>query len=152
MLALLDQTYAPITANETEAAISKKAAESLKSVAEANQDITVYVQEAANIAVPLPAKAVRLMLQVLLAMAERKPVSVIPSEAELTTKQTADFMNVSRPFVCRLIDSGQLPARMVNKHRRVKFADLVAFEQKNQPERYDALAEMALEAEELGLE
>jgi len=152
MLALLDQTYAPITADETEALIARKAAEKLVAVAEAGQDITVHVEGAPNIAVPLPAKAVKMMLDVLNAMANRTPVSMIPHEAELTTKQVADFLNVSRPYVCKIIDEGKLKARLVNRHRRVKFSDVLAYERLSQSDRYEALAEMAKEAKELGLE
>lgn len=152
MLALLDQTYAPITADETEAVIARKAAEKLASVADANVDITVHVEGAAKIVVPLPAKAVKMMMTLLLAMAERKPVSMIPHEEELTTKQVADFLNVSRPYVCRIIDEGTLKARMINRHRRVRFSDVLAYEKSSQNERYEALAKMADEARRLGLE
>ena len=152
MLALLDQDYAPIIANETEAAIARNAAEKLIAVANANQDITIHVEGASHISVPLPSIAVHLMLRVLVAMAQRQPVSVIPSEAELSTKQVADFLNVSRPYICKLIDTQQLPARLVNRHRRVKFSDVIAFEKASQAERYEALADMAREAKALGLE
>jgi excisionase family DNA binding protein len=152
MLALLDQAPQPITATETEAAIARKAAERLLGVAKANQDVTLHVEGASHIAIPLPAKAVQFMLTVLTAMAEGQAISVIPHEAELSTKQAADFLNVSRPYICKLIDEGKLPARMVNRHRRVKFADLVAFETASRTERREALAEMAREARELGLE
>jgi excisionase family DNA binding protein len=152
MAALLDQTYEPITADETEAAIAKKAAEKLAAVAGADQDITVRLEGDAKVAVPLPAKAVKMMLSILLAMSERRPVSVIPHEAELTTKQVADFLSVSRPYVCKIIDDGKLKARLVNRHRRVKFSDVLAYEESSQNERYAALAKMAQEARELGLE
>jgi len=152
MLALLDQVPEPLTATETEAAIARKAAERLEGVVKANQDITIHVEGAANIAVPLPAKAVHMMLTVLSAMAEGKALSLISHDAELTTKQAADFLNVSRPFICKLIDEGKLPARMVNRHRRVRFSDLVEFEQKSRIERKKALADLAKLTREIGLE
>lgn len=152
MLALLDQVPDPVPATETEAAIARKAAQRLEGVAKANQDITIHVEGAANIAVPLPAKAVSLLVTLLEAMAEGKAVSIIPHETELTTKQAADFLNVSRPFMCKLIDEGELPARMVNRHRRVKFSDLAAFEQASKLERKKALADLADLTRELGLE
>ncbi|WP_137132226.1 helix-turn-helix domain-containing protein [Rhizobium sp. FY34] len=151
MLALLDQVREPVTATETEAVIARKAAERLQAVAEAQQDITIHI-EGSRVAVPLPARAVELMFTVLSAMANGQPISVIPQQAELSTKQAADFLNVSRPFVVKLIDEGSLPARKVNRHRRIKFADLVAFEKKSQSDRMDALAEMARETRELELE
>ena len=151
MLARLDQVREPVTATETEAVIARKAAERLQAVAEAQQDITIHI-EGSRVAVPLPARAVELMFTVLSAMANGQPISVIPQQAELSTKQAADFLNVSRPFVVKLIDEGSLPARKVNRHRRIKFADLVAFEKKSQSDRMDALAEMARETRELELE
>ncbi len=135
MLATRDPMPAPVAATESEAAIARKARERLQGVARANQDITIHVEGAASLAVPLPAKAVQMMMQVLDAMAEGKALSIIPHEAEFTTKQAADFLNVSRPFVCKLIDEGRLPARFVNRHRRVKFSDLLAFEQVSQADR-----------------
>jgi excisionase family DNA binding protein len=151
MMALLDQVREPVTATETEAVIARKAAEHLQSVAEAQHDITINI-EGSKIAVPLPARAVELMFTVLTAMANGQPISVIPQQAELSTKQAADFLNVSRPFVVKLIDEGKLPARKVNRHRRIKFADLVEFEKRSQVERTQALAEMADLTRDLELE
>lgn len=152
MLALLDQVPEPLTATEAESAIARNAAAKLDAVAKSNQDVTVHVEGMANIAVPLPAKAVQLMLTVLEAMAEQKAISLIPHETEMTTKQAADFLNVSRPFVCKLIDDGKLPARMVNRHRRVKFSDLVAFERQSREERRAAMANLAELSRDLDLE
>ncbi|MCO5730989.1 helix-turn-helix domain-containing protein [Rhizobium sp. SSA_523] len=151
MLKRLDQTGEPVTATETEAVIARRAAERLQPVAEAQQDITIHI-EGSRVVVPLPARAVELMFTVLSAMANGQPISVIPQQAELSTKQAADFLNVSRPFVVKLIDEGRLPARKVNRHRRIKFADLVAFEKASQSERMNALAEMARETRDLELE
>ena len=42
-----------------------------------------------------------------------------PLPVEMTTSQAADFLSVSRPFVIKLIKQGELPCRMVGKHRRI---------------------------------
>ncbi|MDB5523543.1 MAG: transcriptional regulator, MerR family [Rhizobium sp.] len=149
MLAYSNSFKETLPTTETESAIARKAVERLEGFAKSHENITFFVEWSA---VPLPAKAVHMMLAVLEAMAEGKALSVIPHEAELTTKQAADFLNVSRPFVCKLIDEGKLPARLVNRHRRVKFADLVAFEQASKADRSAALAELAELTRELGLE
>jgi excisionase family DNA binding protein len=151
MLALLDQIQEPVTAAEK--AIARQAAERLETVVQAKQDITVHIDSpvAANISVPLPAKVVAMMFDILKAMEEGTPVSVIPHEAELTTKQAADFLNVSRPYVCTLIDDGKLDARMVGRHRRIRFADLLAFEKAQRKQRDDALDAMHRRAERYGL-
>lgn len=151
MLALKDQLSVPVTPTETEAIIARKAAERLHAVAETHQDVTIHI-EGSTLAVPLPARAVEMMFEVLTAMANGQPVSVIPHQTELTTQQAADYLKVSRPFVIKLIDEGKLPARKVNRHRRISFVDLVAFEKASQKERIEALATLAAIDRELGLE
>ena len=152
MLALLDQTTEPIQADEEEARIARVAAERLRGVALAKQDIQIVVKDSPNIVVPLPAKAVEIILRVLVSMADQKPVSVIPHEAELTTQQAADYLNVSRPFLIGLLDQGKIPHRLVGRHRRVRFADLHAFDMQSRNERSAALEAIAAEARRLDLD
>ena len=53
-----------------------------------------------------------------------------PLPTEMTTTQAADFLDVSRPFVIKLIKQGLLPCRMVGKHRRIPSDALVAHREK----------------------
>lgn len=112
----------------------------------------MIVENDMRIVVPLPARAVALIAQLLESMAEQVPVSIIPHEAELTTQQAADYLNVSRPFLVGLIDRGQIAHRMVGSHRRIRFGDLLAFELRSRKEREEALADLASEAKKLGLD
>lgn len=152
MLALLDQTTEPLVADEAEAVIARAAAEKLKAVAEARQDIKVVVKDNPKIVVPLPARAVELIFRVLESMGQRVPISVIPHEAELTTQQAADYLNVSRPHLISLLDKGEIDHRMVGRHRRVRFGALLDYERKSREHRKAALEEMAAEARRLNLE
>ena len=154
MLALTDQTHEPFVADETEAVIARKAADKLKAVAEANEDvkITLAGKEDKQIVVPLPARAVALIYEVLEAMATRTPMSLIPHDAELTTQQAADYLNVSRPHLIRQLEANKLPYRKVGSHRRVRFADLIEYERASKQEQKNALAELNAEAKRLGLE
>ena len=72
-------------------------------------------------------------------------------EKLLSTQQVADVLGVSRPFVVKLIDGGQLPARLVGTHRRVRADDLETWKAENRRQRLDVLSELARLDRELGL-
>jgi excisionase family DNA binding protein len=151
MLALLDQVDEPFVATDEEAVIAREAAEKLQLLAETKTDIKIRPVESADIVVPLPARAVVLIVQFLTAMATQKPVSVIPHSAELTTQQAADFLNVSRPYLVGLIDRGEVPHRMVGTHRRVLVSDLYNYKKKSDTSRRQAIKKMVAEAQKLNL-
>jgi len=67
------------------------------------------------------------------------------------TQDVADYLNVSRPYVVKLIESGKLPARLVGTRRRVSFADLIKFDEEDRKTRRTALDELARIDRELKL-
>jgi len=154
MLALMDQTHEPFVADEAEAVIAREAADRLKAVAEANESVKITVDGKGDnkIIVPLPARAVALIYEVLEAMANRTPMSLIPHEAELTTQQAADYLNVSRPYLIRQLEAGKLEFRKVGSHRRVRFADLIEYERACREDQKKALIDLNEEAKRLELE
>ena len=103
-------------------------------------------------AVALPEAATRLLLHILDEMANGNAVALVPMHAELTTQQAADMLNVSRPFLVRLIEEGRLPHRKVGTHRRIAFEDLQAYALKMHANQAAALDRMADNARELGLD
>lgn len=154
MLALLDQIHEPFVADEAEALMARKAADRLKGVVDANESVNITVDGHGDhrITVPLPPRAVELIHRVLEAMANRTPMSLIPHDAELTTQQAADYLNVSRPYLVARLDAGEIRFRKVGSHRRVRFADLFDYENRARAKQKQALAELNDEARRLGLE
>ena len=113
-----------------------------------NRNLKVRIAETQE-QVELPAVAVRLLVDLLSAMAEGNAVTLIPIHAELTTQQAADLLNVSRPFLIRQLEEGVIPYRKVGTHRRVLFSDLMEYKHKIDSERDEALDELAAQAQEL---
>ncbi|HET9679802.1 MAG TPA: DNA-binding protein, partial [Gammaproteobacteria bacterium] len=50
----------------------------------------------------LPRQAVVLLRDLLSDMAQGNAVSVVPSHAEMTTQEAANFLNISRPYLVKL--------------------------------------------------
>jgi excisionase family DNA binding protein len=101
--------------------------------------------------IPLPASVVRLLGSILGEMAHGKAVAVLPCGRELSTEEAAQLLNVSRPFVAKLVDEGKLPARKVGRHRRIRLEDLMAYKRRDDEVREQALAELAAMSQELDL-
>ena len=74
-----------------------------------------------------------------------------PVPREMTTTKAAEFLDVSRPFVVKLIKRGELPCRMVGKHRRIPGAALVEYREKMFQRAKRAGDAMAQKGQELGL-
>jgi excisionase family DNA binding protein len=74
-----------------------------------------------------------------------------PPPPEMTTTQAAEFLDVSRPFVIKLTKRGDLPYRLVGKHRRIPTGALVQYRDKMFQQARHAADEMTQVAQDLGL-
>jgi excisionase family DNA binding protein len=99
----------------------------------------------------IPASAFRLLSEILKEMARGNAVTIIPVQAMLSTQQAADILNVSRPFVVSLLESGKIPYQRLGSHRRIRLSDLMAFKGKADAAADRVLRELAEETQELGL-
>jgi excisionase family DNA binding protein len=102
--------------------------------------------------VPIPHSAFRILSDILTEMARGNAVTLIPIHAELSTQKAADILNVSRPFLIRLLEQKLIKFRKVGSHRRIMYRDLMDYKHKADSDRREALKQITDESEQLGLE
>jgi excisionase family DNA binding protein len=95
--------------------------------------------------------AFHLLLNVLEEMSRGNAVLVVPIHAELTTQEAASLLNVSRPYLIKLLAAKKIPFQYKGKHRRILFKDLMSYKHESARASFEALNELAAESEELGL-
>jgi excisionase family DNA binding protein len=113
------------------------------------QRIQIFDEKNEAHAVELPTSALRLLVDILSELADGNAVKVVPIHAELTTQEAADLLNVSRPHLVKLLETGALPFHKAGKHRRVRFADLMAYKAAQEKRSAEALQELADQAQAL---
>ena len=101
--------------------------------------------------VAVPREAFDLFLEILGQMANGNAVTIVPVHAELRTQQTADLLNVSRPFLVKLLEDGKIPSRKVGVHRRIRAEDVIAYKHADDLRRRATLDELTAEAQKHGL-
>lgn len=96
----------------------------------------------------IPTALADLVLELLMHVSNGETVTLVPYGSELTTQEAANLLNVSRPFLIKLIDANKLKHHKVGRHRRIKASDLMAFKEDRDRERERGLEELTRIAQE----
>jgi excisionase family DNA binding protein len=112
--------------------------------------VRIQGELAGDDALVVPRQAAIMLAQILGFLANGQGVTVTPSNAMLTTQQAADFLNVSRPYLIKLLEEQKIPYQMVGTHRRVAFGELLEYKRKDDQERQHAANELTALGQELG--
>lgn len=101
--------------------------------------------------VDLPESLLRALQQMVAFLARDRIVTLIPLSKELTTQQAANLLNVSRPYLIKLLNEKAIPYTMVGTHRRIRYRDLMEYKQRADAEQEQALEDLTRLSEALGL-
>ena len=104
-----------------------------------------------DVTISLPPAAARPLLDLLADLAEGRVVSVADADEELTTREAAELLNVSRPYLTRLLKEGEIPSHKVGSHHRVYRRDVLAYKRRRLEQSEEAMQELARLSQELGL-
>jgi excisionase family DNA binding protein len=100
--------------------------------------------------VELPMALADVMFRAAELLAEGRHVTVFPDEELMSTQDAAEILGVSRQYLVRLIDRGEIAAEMVGTHRRVRAKDIEDFKLVRDAKRNSALDRLTAFSEDLG--
>jgi len=101
-----------------------------------------------EIAIPEPVH--ELLLLILNNLQSGNAISIVPEHRQLTTQRAANILGVSRPFLVRLVEDGDIPFHMVGPHRRIYLRDLLDYKRRRDAARHEAINDMARSEMEAG--
>ncbi len=80
--------------------------------------------------ISLPQSLLRLVVSAASSLAAGRAVMAIPAEVTLTPAEAAELLGLSRPFVTRLLERGDMPSELLpdSRHRRIRLEDVLAFQ------------------------
>ena len=145
----LDNIKRP-TKDEQKAAI-KSYATLAPALSQINAEATEIEIEETQDKIIIPSRALKLLGDILKAMSEGKPISIVPVATEVTTQKAAEILGCSRPHLVKLLEEGVIPFTKVGKHRRIMLNDMITYKHKMKEEQKKHLIELMNTDEESGL-
>lgn len=139
--------HGPLAAQDQEKPALRQLDEQLACVAE--DGLTLVGPSGERLLLPPSVHAV--LVRAVHELARGRAVTLAPVDADLTTHQAAELLNVSRPFLVKRLLGTEIPFHYVGAHRRIKLEHLLAYRQRRDRAARAALRELAAEAQELGL-
>ena len=119
--------------------LTHHATASLKLEADQSQEITI------------PESILRLVYEAFDAAASGKMLRLVEEDEEVSPEKAAEFLQVSRPYLVRLLDRDEIPFHYVGTHRRITMSDLLEYKHKRKIKSKKALQRMTEVSEEMGL-
>jgi len=137
--------------SKIEQKIAMESYDSLSAIIEQlNTETEIEIEETQD-KIIVPLRALKLFGSILKAMAEGKPVSIVPQATEVTTQKAAEILGCSRPHLVKLLEEGKIPFVKIGKHRRILFEDVMEFKNQMKAEQKKHLIDMMNSDEELGI-
>ena len=146
-----ENIFGPVPPTEQESELARESSRLLAPFLNETDDDLNLLIDGAKVPIAVPQSAFRLLVDILAEMAKGNAITIIPVHAELTTQQAADVINVSRPFLVRLLEEKKIKFHKVGTHRRIRYSDLLDYKRQVDEERYKTLNELAKEAQDLDM-
>jgi excisionase family DNA binding protein len=103
--------------------------------------------------IPIPSAIYKVLEQVIPLLLSDNAVSIVPVATLLTTQEAADLLNVSRPYLIKLLDQGKIKferSKEPGSHRKIRFVDLMEYKHKIDMERRKLVRKLTEMSQEAG--
>ncbi len=99
----------------------------------------------------LPGSVEEFLSQLIGSLDEGRTAALVQDDAAMTTAEGAQMLGVSRQFLIKLLERGEIPYHMVGTHRRIYLRDLLAYKTKRDSRRRKILDDLTRAEAEEGL-
>ena len=99
----------------------------------------------------IPEEVYQLLRYSVALMASGQGIQLLSQSQQLTTQEAADLLNVSRPYLIKLLELGEIPYTKVGTHRRINLEDVLKYKEKRDHQRRQTLDELIVMTSEAGL-
>lgn len=99
----------------------------------------------------LPGNLYSFLCRLMADLKDGNSVTILQSEAALTTVEASRLLGVSRQFLIQEVERGRIPHHMVGTHRRLYARDVLAYKSNRDAGRRKVLDDLALAEIEEGL-
>lgn len=99
----------------------------------------------------LPVSLYDFLVKLIADLSEGQSVALVQKDAQLTTVEGARMLGISRQFLIKLLERGDIPHHLVGTHRRIYVRDLLAYKAKRDSSRRKILNDLTRAEAEEGL-
>lgn len=145
----LDHIKRPTKDEQKSAIASYSALEAVLSQL-SSEETEIEIEET-NERIKIPSRALKLLGDILKAMGEGKPISIVPIATEVTTQKAAEILGCSRTHLVKLLEENKISYTKVGKHRRILLEDLLKYKQEMKKEQKKHLIDIMNFDEEIGM-
>lgn len=101
--------------------------------------------------IPLPKSVATALEDMFTDIRRGKAVAIFSVPKEITSKQSADILNIDHPQMLSLLDEGEVPYRIANGERKVFLSELLDYKRRDKKRKRKIIEELTREAQEMGL-
>lgn len=131
--------------------LAKENSEILKQYIKDHGSASLKLIGAGGKEIALPDSILRLVYEAMVSAASGKRLRLVEEDEEVSPEKAAEFLQVSRPYLVRLLDNGDIPFHFVGTHRRITMSDLIEYKRRRKIKSKEALQRMTELSEEMGL-